>query len=70
MKQEIKIKEYKLWFEFVYAVPEGKDSPRIVLWLQIEKAPVMADLLRSWVITIRGLNPRLSGLKKIGFIIG
>jgi hypothetical protein len=70
MKQEIKIKEYKLWFEFVYAVPEGKDSLHIVLWPQIEKAPVMADLLRSLVITTHGLSPRLSGLRKIGFITG
>jgi len=38
-----KIKEYKLWFELDYAVLEEKDSPLIVLWLLIEKAPVMAD---------------------------
>jgi hypothetical protein len=56
-----KIKEYMIWFEFVYAVLEGKGSPHIVLWLLTKKAPGMADLLRSSVITIRGLNPPLSG---------
>jgi hypothetical protein len=39
-----KIKEYKLWFEFDYAVLEEKDSPHIVLWPLIKKVPEMADL--------------------------
>jgi hypothetical protein len=42
-KMQEEIKEYKIWYEFDYAVLVAKDSPLIVLWLQIGKAPGMGN---------------------------
>jgi hypothetical protein len=59
-KMQEEIKEYKIWYEFDYAVLVAKDSPLIVLWLQIGKAPGMGNSLKFWVITTPGQNPQPS----------